>query len=101
MPQNGGCLTLTKSVIQFRKGKEYTMISRFKKIVLIRQAELGREITQEEISQQTGISRVTIGKWMSNRPMTRFDSETVLALMRWANCSLEDLLEIVEVETAL
>lgn len=90
-------------MLKFKKqeGKEYVMISRLKKLVLIRQGQIGREITQDEIAQQTRISRVTIGKWMSDRPINRFDSDTVLALMHWANCSLDELLQPVEIETSL
>ena len=77
------------------------MISKLRLIVLQRQVEIGRRITQEEIANETGVSRATVLRWMNSDPFGSIDADTAHKLMKWANCTLDDLLEIVEIETAL
>lgn len=51
----------------------------FKKFLLEKQAEWGREIQIQEMADQTGISRDTISRLM-NQKITRVDEKTVFAL---------------------
>lgn len=65
--------------------------------VLIARVEkiTGKRLTQQEISQATGIPQGTISKW-SNDYISRLDKAIIVALLNYFNqyfeCKLEDLL---------
>lgn len=65
--------------------------------VLIARVEqiTGERLTQQEISQATGIPQGTISKW-SNDYISRLDKSIIIALLNYFNqyfeCKLDDLL---------
>ena len=70
--------------------------SNLKVVLAEKEAAEQRRITQEEISDATGLRRATISKWMS--PTTQFkmiDTEALTKLMQFANVPFHKLM-IVE-----
>ncbi len=53
-----------------------------------------RRITQGEIAQVTGLRQPTISTWLGPRPIKRLDAETVIALCRYFDCGLSDLVDL-------
>ena len=53
--------------------------------------------THEQISEETGIRRVTITRWMNNKPFQRLDIRVLNPLSTWLGCEIEDLYEVVDV----
>ena len=56
-----------------------------------KEAEMGRDLTQAEVAEATGVSQATLSRWM-NRQVTRFDAPTVTALTEYFGCGVEELL---------
>lgn len=58
-----------------------------------KQAAEGRIITPTEVANATGLSRQAIHQWMKN-DVVQFRGETVRALCKYFDCSVDDLLYI-------
>lgn len=58
-----------------------------------------RRITQTELKNATQLARGTISSWMSPEPMPRLDGNTVVALCRYLDCEIGDLVELDMGET--
>jgi DNA-binding Xre family transcriptional regulator len=68
--------------------------SKLKELVTKKEIELGRRIKQAEIAAETGLNPNTISRWMSPEPFDRFQSEPIVKLCRWLNCTINDLIYI-------
>ena len=64
-----------------------------KKLMLEKAAKTGETVTQTEVSKETGLSAVTIGRWYSGK-VSRIEGETVLLLTRYFGIPLSDLVSI-------
>jgi len=74
--------------------------SKFREQVYKKSLAEGRDISQEEIAQATGLRRPTISAWMNmKKAIKRIDSPVLVALAKYANCSPLDLLTVEEVES--
>lgn len=67
----------------------------FKVLKAKKEQELGRNVTYDEIYAATGISPNTLTMYAQSR-VSLYSESTVLALCEFFNCSISDLLEIVE-----
>lgn len=57
-----------------------------------------RNITQQEIAEETGVRRATVNAWMNWSVFKRLDSDTVTAFIRYFKCTPDDLFEYVPEE---
>jgi DNA-binding Xre family transcriptional regulator len=60
-------------------------------------AERGEPLTQVDLARETGIGRPAVNRWYQG-DVERIEARPLLAFMRYFNCSLTDLVEIVEVK---
>jgi transcriptional regulator with XRE-family HTH domain len=81
--------------------RKYWMRSRLPEIVMAKERRLNRKIQIGDIAEETKIHRNTIARWLSPEPFGAIDSDVANRLKSWANCSLDDLLESVEIQTSL
>lgn len=72
-----------------------TFRARLEKLSLQKSAERGKLISQKELAEEAGVSLATVSRWY-NKDFDRIDADTVLRLMRYFNCTLNDLIEVVE-----
>ena len=77
--------------------KEFKLRSKLPEIIRQKELESGTRIQNKEIAEATGLSRNTITAWLSPEPFSRVETHSAVQLMKWAECSLDELLEIVEV----
>jgi DNA-binding Xre family transcriptional regulator len=61
-----------------------------KSLMLKKSVELDRRVTQKEVSDATGLSMPTIGRWYRGE-VERVETDTVSKLMEYFGCSFEDL----------
>jgi DNA-directed RNA polymerase specialized sigma subunit len=80
------------------KRKEFRLRSQLPELKRKMEISLGRRITNTEIAEATGLNLNTIAKWLSPEPFGRVESHSATQLMKWASCTLDELLEPVEVE---
>lgn len=57
----------------------------------IKSKRLLRNLTQDELGEQLGVSRTTVAMWETGK--TRPRADTLLALSALFNCSIDELLE--------
>lgn len=62
----------------------------------LKEIELGRQITITEVSNESGISRVTLHAWLHDAYLNRFEANTVSKLCEYFGCDIGDLLVIEE-----
>ena len=79
--------------------KQYSIRSKLHTLVRQREIKLGRRITIGEIAEQTQLTRNTISAWLTHDLFGRVDSDAAIKIKRWADCTWEDLLEEVELES--
>jgi transcriptional regulator with XRE-family HTH domain len=73
--------------------------SRLPSLIAQREEKLKRKITQQEISEATGIRQPTISAWMNWSTFKRLDASIVAALSDYLECDPSELYEWVEEET--
>lgn len=73
---------------------EWTLKSRLKQLVLEKETERGERIQNLEISHATGLDNNTISRWMSPKPFSQISVKAALALCKYLDCELTDLLYI-------
>lgn len=76
------------------------MRSKLNMIIAAREQDEGRRITQIEIAHATGISPHTISRWMEPTPFKRIEADIVEPLLRYLDCKLDDLVEVVRINEA-
>ena len=59
------------------------------------EAEIGKRLTYEDVTEATGISAATLSRWMSKQ-VTRFDAETIQALCEYFQCEVGELILLDE-----
>jgi transcriptional regulator with XRE-family HTH domain len=77
--------------------KMYAMRSKLPEIVLNKERSLGRKIQINEIAEEAGVTRQTISSWMSHQPFSQINADTLAKILKWADCTLDELLETVEI----
>lgn len=76
--------------------KVYAMRSKLPEIVLKKERTLGRKIQINEIAEAVGVTRQTVSSWMSYQPFSQINTDTLVKILMWADCTLDELLETVE-----
>lgn len=70
------------------------------KLLLEKSVKEGRRITQKEVARATNLTETTLVHWFSNDPMIQVRSKAVSALCKYFECTMNDLLVMVEDETS-
>ncbi len=65
--------------------------SRFGILLAEKEARLKRNIPLVELERETGITRKTLQQWANNK-VTRFDSVVLVALCKYFDCEVCDLI---------
>lgn len=81
------------------KPKEYRLRSLLPEIKRRLEIKTGHKITNTEIAEATGLTLNTVAKWLAPEPFARVESHSATRLMKWAGCTLDELLEPVEIES--
>lgn len=71
------------------------VINKLPALIGKKQQEDNQVIGVAELSEQTGVSRETIYKWI-NGEATRFDGKVIEAFCRYFKCDVGDLLTVVD-----
>lgn len=66
-----------------------------KQLMLNKSAKIGHQITQTEVANETKLSLPTISRWYSDK-VDRLEADTLIALMKYFDCQLNDIVEITE-----
>lgn len=69
--------------------------ARIEQLTLQKSTERGSLITQRELAEASGVPLTTLTRWY-NKEFERMDADTVLKLMRYFNCTLDELIEVVD-----
>lgn len=69
--------------------------ARVEQLVLAKSAAQGTRISQREVAEESGVPLTTLSRWY-NQSFERMDADTVLKLMRYLGCTLNDLVEVIE-----
>jgi transcriptional regulator with XRE-family HTH domain len=85
--------------VAYTNKRDYAIRSKLYEIVRQREIKLGRRISIKELSEETGVNRNTISAWLTPELFGRMDSDSAIKIRRWADCTWEDLLEEVELES--
>ena len=73
---------------------------KMKEVISEREFKLGRRITQDEISKETGIHRTTLSKISGHRGYNT-TTDNIDKLCRFLECKVEDLMQYVPDEDVL
>ncbi len=68
---------------------------RIEQLVLKKSAERGTLIDKRELAESTGVPYSTLARLYS-QDFERMDAENVLKLKKYFNCTLDELIEVVE-----
>lgn len=68
---------------------------KLRQLMLNRSAKDGVYLTQDALATATGIGRPTINRWCQGR-VDRIEPGTLAALMRYFNCEMSDLFEVID-----
>jgi len=68
---------------------------RLKQLMLTRAAEIGERLTQREFAEVSGVPIATLSRWY-RESFARVDADTARRLTAYFNCTLDELLEIVD-----
>lgn len=68
------------------------MIVQLDKLIEKKEQELGRTITQEELSKATKIPQGTISRWVGNK-VDRLDKRVLESFLDYFDCEIGDLLK--------
>lgn len=77
------------------------MRSGLPEIVLAMERKHNKKIQIGDIAEETGVHRNTVSRWLSPEPFGAIDCDVATRLRKWANCSFDDLLQEIEIETSL
>lgn len=66
-------------------------------ILLAMKAGMGKRITHTKVAEETGLHPVTVDNWVANK-ITQYNASAILAFCKYFNCTIGELLEIVEAE---
>lgn len=72
-----------------------TFRARIKPLMLDKAAAEGEPLRLNQIAKQAGVSLATVSRWY-NSDFDRIDADTVLRLMNYFGCSLNELIEVVD-----
>lgn len=67
------------------------------KLTLQKSTEQGSLITQRELAEKSGVPPTTLSRWY-NKEFERMDADTAIKLMRYFNCTLDQLVDVVDEE---
>jgi hypothetical protein len=90
---------MTGGKVVYVDKRKYAIRSKLPEIIRQHEIKLGRRISIKELAEETGLNRNTISAWFSPVPFGRLDSDAAIKFRRWADCTWEDLLEEVELES--
>jgi DNA-binding Xre family transcriptional regulator len=74
------------------------IVSRFSELLAIKARREGRKISKRQVGIETNLPKKTIDRYANNH-VTRFDESSVLALCKYLDCNVGDLLVIEEIES--
>lgn len=66
--------------------------NRFNVLLAAKETKDGRSYSYEDIREATGISPTTLSSYKRGK-VTRFDEVTLVALCKWLDCELSELIE--------
>ena len=69
--------------------------ARVEELTLKKGVKRGSRVTQKEVAEASGVPITTLSR-LSNNPAARMDADTVLKLMRYFECTLDELIEVIE-----
>lgn len=67
---------------------------KLKEMIAEKEFQTGRHITIKEVSEETGINRITLSKIL-NQPGHSTTTETIDRLCKYFECSVEDLMKYI------
>lgn len=68
--------------------------SNFRRLLLEKSAREDRVIPQREVAEITGVEENTIGRWMTDTPMSQIKARTVTALSEFLGCDWQELVTL-------
>lgn len=69
------------------------VISRVKQLLEEKEKREGRRISQRKMEAETGVSRTSLKNWLRG-DATKYEEKQLLALCRYFDCEIGDLLKI-------
>lgn len=72
---------------------DYPVKNNFVKLLKNRESLAGRNITYQEITQETGIAASTLSSYAKNK-VRLYDATTVARLCEFFDCDIKDFLEL-------
>lgn len=67
------------------------MKSRMRILMAERESREGRRISQKEVAEETGLSEMTISRWMKPTPFGHIEADPLERLCRYLDCEIGDL----------
>lgn len=71
------------------------IVSRAKQLLIEKEKRESRRISQRKMEAESGVSRTSLKNWLRG-DATKYEQQQVLALCRYFNCEVGDLLQIDE-----
>ena len=68
---------------------------RIEELASKKSAEQGKRISQKDLAEQSGVAITTLSRW-TNQRFERLDADLVMKLQRYFDCSLDELIEVIE-----
>lgn len=75
--------------------KKYRIANRFRELLAIKGRNEGKNISQREVAEVTGLSKTTVDRIARNET-SRYDEHVLLAICNYFDCSVGELLIIQE-----
>jgi DNA-binding Xre family transcriptional regulator len=72
-----------------------TFRARIKPLMLKKAHDLGEPLNHKQVAEAAGVSLATLSRWY-NRDFDRIDADTVMRLMNYFGCTLNELIEVVD-----
>lgn len=69
----------------------------FQELVLRKQVELKKQLTQKELAEELGMSPPTVGKWMRGE-VEQVDLDLLGRCLEYFNCTVADIFDVEIVE---
>jgi DNA-binding Xre family transcriptional regulator len=69
------------------------------RLVSQKEQDLGRRLTLSEIAAESNVSIRLVSRWLDpDEQVTRFDAHAIVGFCKYFECSIADLLELVEAD---